>query len=235
MPSSRTRRWYPAVISSVLLACLATRPSSACTTHLAAVGPIDPGHGFPAYYVDANNLALQPCLDLVCDPALELPHPGAPVAFPGNFPAKFFYHRVEAEVVGPGAFRGRLVLALEGAFANEAPARGDQIVFGRVRVRVTGAVAGATYTVTHPYGVDVLQADEDGLVDFTEDVGGDAGQFAVALGSRVAPFLTFASGPEPPPAGSIGNPAAEQTITGSPCGTNFFAIAGPGLPGGEGR
>src|SRR5207237_3861935 len=39
-------------------------------------------------------------------------------------------------------------------------------------------------------------------------------------------------GGTPPPAGLVGNPAAPQTVTGSPCGTNFFRIDGPGFPPG---
>src|SRR5439155_21840626 len=38
--------------------------------------------------------------------------------------------------------------------------------------------------------------------------------------------------PPAPPAGFIGDPAVLHTITGSPCGTNFFRVEGPGLPHG---
>src|SRR5206468_1285028 len=47
---------------------------------------------------------------------------------------------------------------------------------------------------------------------------------------RVGPFLTALA--PPPPPGFVGNPAAPQTVTGSPCGQNIFSIQGPGLPGG---
>src|SRR5205823_4493796 len=50
------------------------------------------------------------------------------------------------------------------------------------------------------------------------------------LNGDVGPFLTFLAGPAPPPPGTIGNPAANQTVTGSACGTNFFQVEGPGLP-----
>ena len=45
------------------------------------------------------------------------------------------------------------------------------MVFARIRCRIVGATPGGTYTFTHPYGVDVVQADGLGLVNFTEDVG----------------------------------------------------------------
>src|SRR5207302_1521723 len=47
---------------------------------------------------------------------------------------------------------------------------------------------------------------------------------------RVGPFLT-ALAPAPPP-GLVGNPGANQTVAGSPCGTNIFRIEGPGFPPG---
>src|SRR5262252_4251092 len=63
---------------------------------------IIPANGFPLYYDDANALALTPCLDpsaagFCGGPAgLVVPNPAAPVAFPGNFPAEFFYARAVA-------------------------------------------------------------------------------------------------------------------------------------------
>src|SRR5262249_28769188 len=65
---------------------------------LAQVGPIDPVNGFPQFYRDGTGLTLAPCLDFVCDPALALPDPAAPVVFPTNFPDEFFYHRVIARL-----------------------------------------------------------------------------------------------------------------------------------------
>src|SRR5207244_12755882 len=53
----------------------------------------------------------------------------------------------------------------------------------------------------------------------------------IARGS-VGPFLT-AGAPAPPP-GLVGTPAANQTVTASPCGTSVFRVEGPGLlPGGQ--
>src|SRR5207249_2890829 len=75
-------------------------------------------------------------------------------------------------------------------------------------------------------------------VNFTQDSAripaGPAGP-ALAFGTplttgRVGPFLTALA--PPPPPGFVGNPAAPQTVTGSPCGQNIFSIQGPGLPGG---
>ena len=92
-----------------------------CTVPLVAFGPIDPSHGFPKYYLDSNNLALQPCLDFGCDPALGLPNPSSPVAFPDNFPPEFFYQRAIADMTGPNGETFLLVIALEGSFVNGEP------------------------------------------------------------------------------------------------------------------
>src|SRR5207249_5374063 len=110
--------------------------------------------------------------------------------------------------------------------------------FGRVRVRILGGTPGGTYTITHPYGVEVLQADAVGTVNFTQDStriplvpGGPALAFGTPLATgRIGPFLTAVA--PPPPAGFVGNPAAPQTVTGSPCGQNVFGVQGPGFPAG---
>src|SRR5439155_6149672 len=77
----------------------------------------------------------------------------------------------------------------------------------------------------------VLQADADGAIDLTEDVGKQPLDFEAAVTTGdVGPFLTFLDGPVPPGPGLTGNPGADQSVTGSSCGTNFFMIEGPGLP-----
>src|SRR5215510_11121365 len=88
---------------------------------LSRVGPVDPVHGFPQYYMDGTGLALAPCLNFTCDPALALPDPAAPVVFPTNFPDEFFYHRAIASLTS-GVLKATLVLAIEGSFVNGVPA-----------------------------------------------------------------------------------------------------------------
>jgi len=205
-----------------------------CVTHLREVGPIDPANGFPKYYIDANGIALQPCLDFVCDPALAVPDPLQPVAFPGNFPVEFFYNRAIATITGPGTIKATYVAALEGGFLNgNVAVDGDQMVFTRIRIRVQGLTPGKSYTVTHPYGTNVYTSDGAGTINDTQDVGNAPGLFdrAVTQGN-VGPFLTFLAGPVPPAPGLFGNPAADQTVTGG-CNANVFRVAGTGLPGGK--
>jgi len=164
------RRWG----LGILLACCLAVPAGAvttttCFTPLFGFGPIDPVNGFPQYYQDSNGLALQQCADLACDPALAIPDPTQPISFPANFPVEIFYSRAIASIT-VGTIKAVLNDQFEGSFANGAVAiPGDQVVFGRVRVRILGAAPGGTYTVTHPYGVEVLQADSLGTVNFTQD------------------------------------------------------------------
>src|SRR5262245_1892136 len=207
----------------------------------AGIGPVNPANGYPRYYVDASGLALGPCLDpttgLCVVAAADLPNPAAPVSFPGNFFDEWFYWLANAKMPVGATGLGTLVMAVEGSFLNGAVVPGDQIVFSRLRVRVSGLVPNNTYVVTHPYGVDTLVADGLGVINETTDsIGLAATGFngPTAATSRIGPrFLTWDPATAPAaPAGFVGDPAVDHTITGSPCGTNFFRVTGPGLPPG---
>src|SRR5256885_4382104 len=91
---------------------------------------IIPANGFPLYYVDANGLALQPCLNLAGCGALAgtLPNPLAPISFPANFPPEAFYARAVAKFTA-GTVSGLYTAALEGTFFNGVVAAGHQMVF----------------------------------------------------------------------------------------------------------
>ena len=203
---------------------------------LAVRGPINPDNGFPRWYSDADGVRLE----LATDPADpntpaigELPDPAAPVSFPGNFPDEAFYFLAEAELPiggGPRPGRARVVLALEAAFALEVPQDGQQQVFARIRVRIDNGVPGAAYIFTHPYGeTDPLVADENGRVFVTEDIGAAALRFDdVVRDGEVAPFLRWDTGA---PDGYLGIGGVDHTVTGSPFGTNFVRIQGPGAGG----
>src|SRR5206468_3720797 len=153
-------------------------------------------------------------------------------SFPDNFPVEFYYSRAVSKIDGSGPFKALYVAAVEGSFNNgQVPLAGDQVVFTRIRIRISPLMPFAEYTVTHPHGVNVLQADADGAIDLTEDVGKQPLDFEAAVTTGdVGPFLTFLDGPVPPGPGLTGNPGADQSVTGSSCGTNFFMIEGPGLP-----
>lgn len=208
------------------------------------VGPINAFNGFPFWYKDENSLRLQLNFDHT-DPfsgidAADLPDPSQSVAFPENYPEEAFYHQVEAEMTTGTGERARLVLALEATFINDVPRVDEQIVFGRVRIRIFGLQPNAEYTITHPYGVDTFIAESDrgiGEINFTEDIGGfNGGDFELALNSRVFPFLRWDPSVAPnAPEGYIGNPNVLHPIVGSLFvdrfgqSQNFFRIEGPGI------
>ena len=216
---------------------------------LSAVGGVDPANGYPKWYIDGNGLQLAPCLDTtVADPCgllagAAIPNPAAPISFPTNFPDEVFYLRLTAKITGIGGGSGVATLgnALEGAFGGPtgtaADGAGAQIVFARFRFRVTGGlVSGATYTMTGPLGTQSFVAAAAGTINFTDDRGcgalPPACDFSLSLlQPNVGPFVRWDAAAPAPPAGFIGDPAIDHTVTGSPFGNNFFRITGPNVGG----
>src|SRR3712207_2069937 len=105
---------------------------------LTQVGPLAE-HGFPAWYRDSNGIRLEACTttdDPLCPaPAAELPNPNEPASYPDNFPGEFFYQLAGATVPLTGGGQATIGLDLEGAWAREEVIKGDEMVFGRVRIR----------------------------------------------------------------------------------------------------
>jgi hypothetical protein len=210
---------------------------------LKAVGPLASEYSFPLWYKDSSDTRLELALnpDDPFTPAMgDLQTPGSPVSFPANFPDEAFYMLVDARLTTggmPAPGRARVVLALEAAFGGTGDvAAGQELVFGRVRVRLDGGVPGGRYVFTHPYGqTEALEADERGRVFVTEDLGGVPMIFTGALESEVGPFLRWTSGAaklpgeNDPPVGYLGDGVTQHSITGSVLGTNFFAIDGPNI------
>src|SRR4051794_20545395 len=207
------------------------------TDGLKQVGPIDETNGYPLWFKDTNNVRLQLCLDPSDANCImgDLPNPGQPVSFPDNFPDEAFWSvadsNLDAGVDAAGnPEKALLVTATEAAFgsADGLPAPNAQISFGRIRIRAAGLVDGAMYTVTHPYGVEHIQAEAGAVkgINTTEDIGGlvPDGTFDATLASKAAPFLKWPSGA---PAGYLGDPTVDHVVTGSPYGTNVFRIEGP--------
>ncbi len=220
-------------MSAALLAPLAATalavvipPPTARTGSLVQVGPVA-DHGFPAWYRDSNGIRLEACVTLE-DPLCstlpdEVPDPDAPVSYPDNFPGEFFYQLAGAEVTMTNGVVATVGLDLEGAWAAEEVRDGDQMVFGRVRIRFD-APDGAKYRITHPYGIDELVATDRG-VNMTEDIGTTPGAFGEAMRSRIGPFLKWDPAVAPAaPAGYVGDPAVEHKVVGSPYNTNFVRI-----------
>ena len=219
-------------------------PASA---QLARVGPTVPETGFPMWYQDTTGIALEFCqplnaAELADGWCLLLPADTAvPETFPAVFSEEHFYWAADAAAnftANGVAGKALLTLALEAAFGQGPVVPGDQVVFGRIRVSIKAVPYTGTYTVTHPYGIEVFQLTAGERLFYTEDIGfGCATGFECAVNGRVGPFLLASStpgGPELPGVPGpvpgklyIANPARIGPVTGSPTGQNFFRVEGP--------
>ena len=214
-----------------------------------AAGPIDPNTGYPFWYADGTGEKFELCLDRPDTTAgMCLAAPQNPDARPfvdedparSNLAAdpETFWFNAEAEVRQNG-MRARFVAAQEATFGglSEEPKAGEQIAFGRVRVRLNGMRAGASYTVTHPYGGGTYVADDRGRVFVTEDIGcfDLPCDFTKPYDSSVSNYLrwdtTAGGGAAELEPGYVGNPDVPHQIIGSPTGTNFFRVQGPAVGG----
>jgi hypothetical protein len=202
---------------------------------LVAAGPIDPVSGFPIWFQDSNGVAVQ--LLPFQDPATGVPEPYSisappdpnnPYSMAIGFDEEAFWWSADAQLDLPGGASARLVLAQEAAFmGDESAVFGNNFAFGRIRIRIDDPEVG-TYTVTHPYGVNVFEVTEAGeRIVYTND-NGDLYPYLNndrILDGPVGPFLIATTGV---PLGYVGDPGVDSTVTGSPSGNNFFRVEGPG-------
>jgi hypothetical protein len=198
---------------------------------LRAVGPESSLNGYPIWYRDADGTEVELCLDgtpLCRFLPGDVPNPNSPIKFPENFPGEAFWWAGESVIADGLTEKVVLVMAAEAAFASgEVATPGDQVSFGRVRVRMDGMIPGATYHITHPYGEVDLEADDGGRVFSTEDIGAltTPADFSLALDSPIfGNLLQWDAGA---PAGYLGDPSVDHTVTGSPTGFNKFKVEGP--------
>ena len=236
--TTNTRRTIVALAGTVALAAplalvahaAVVQPSTARSGSLTQVGPVA-ANGFPSWYRDSNGIRLEGCWqsgDPLCEPLPdEIPDPDQPTSYPDNFPGEHFYQMADASVDAGAAGTVDVVLNLEGAYAVDEVKAGDEMVFGRVRIRAKSAANG-TYRITHPYGIDEFTVTDGTGINMTEDIGTVPGAFGGALQSRIGPYLTWdtfgTTGPDAPPAGYIGDPGVPHKVKGSPYGTNVVRV-----------
>src|SRR3954453_24047966 len=203
-----------------LAALAAPAPASAALT---PSGPVDPANKAPAFYQDGNGLQLAVC------------HPGTVNCGPA-VPGADFYYMATSTFTTPSGGVASLILSV----TVPPNASGNPAVFNRVRIPLNSFPAG-TYSITHPYGTDVVSVPAGRRGSTTIDIGcavtavGPC-DFAAELRRRFGPLVTPAPGATPaPPAGFIGDAVVEVPVVGSPTGNNLFRIDGPGLPAGGGQ
>jgi hypothetical protein len=203
------------------------------------VGPINPDNGYPYWYGDGGDterglapVRLELCVDAVNCPVIGTDYdPTQPLTVPGNFPEESFWWSGEASLTMPDGAEARLIMAQEAAFSGAGEvADGQQNGFARLRIRLEDGEPGQQYTFTHPYGVDVLTADDGGRIRFTEDIGcmQQPCTWEEPAEGRIGPFLRWNPDVAPAaPDGFIGDPNVEHEVVGSPHDTNFFRVSGP--------
>ncbi|MFE4229689.1 beta strand repeat-containing protein [Arthrobacter sp. NPDC056886] len=234
-------RWMASLSAGALLAAalapLAMLPAQAA---VAGVSPVDAQNGFPTWYSD-GTVKLQLCYVAGSGCLSEPPNPGAPAAYPDNFPEEAFWFQAAAE-------GGTLLYeaALEAAHVNGVVTPGEQMGFARLRFIMDGLVPGATYTFRHPYGVNTFTADppggkRPGVIKQTIDAGlctpsprnpcDWAGVGEAFLGNyqagTTASFLRQIGAP----AGTIGDINTAGPVTGAPSGLNAVIVEGPNAGG----
>ncbi len=249
-------------LSAIAFMSLASTAQAAAT-----VSPtIDKASGFPAWYEDNAGNRVVACTDANdpnCGLAAEgapggVPagplsfDPNAPLTVPANFPDEFFYSSATSDNIttpgcdGTAPGRAFVTLALEGAFLNGSPVSGQQMTFGRIRVRVSsGLCPNTTYTFKEPFGTVQRTTDGAGAIvpnNGTTDVGctpappvagcdftkADASPL---MGDSTTGFLRWDPNVAPAaPAGYLGDGATLHAITGGTTGNDFSILDASGDP-----
>jgi len=249
------------IASAAIVLVVATSHSAQAALFSLDPGPYLPENGsFAAWYQDTHGRTLDLCLSRALSSRVPsvpgdvpsymcslLPAPGVyddtqPLVFPSNFPDEAFWFTGDAAIVDAATGVDLLyVSALEAAFSGGLPVEGEQISFARIRIRVDLPTPG-TYTITHPYGVEVFEVSADDIgddgvraINLTRDIGiGAPKTYDGALAGDIGPFLRSVNGPyneTNPDTGQvesfIGDPNLEEAVTGSPFATNYVRIEGP--------
>lgn len=229
------RRWGVGVVAAAVvtvpaLSALAVEvvPPTPRTGSLIEVGPVG-ANGFPTWYRDKNADGATSRLEL-CLPQGDVPDPYCappvnplPLSYPDNFPDENFYQLATA-AIATGGVNVLVEMNLEGAYATGPVIAGDEMVFGRIRIRDKAVPDGTTWRITHPYGIDEVTAEGGRGINMTQDVGTTPGAFGGALGSRIGPFLKWDGTAPAAPAGYTGDPAILHPVVGSPYNTNFVKV-----------
>ena len=248
------------ILTALLLVNSFVVPSAQAV--LTAYGPPITPHGYPAWYQDSTGLQLELCVpapagnatrtDLCIGDPLELNPDGTPIN-PLVMTGEGFYWMAFASIPLANGGAASIEFAIESTFGGaEAAIDGQQITFGRTRIRIDTPVAG-TYTITHPYGTnEFVVVDPAEGINYTADIG-SANFLNPALGFRgtlagtIGPFLTWENFDNNPalqvleldaitgePTGKVleqyvGDPNLPSPVVGSPFGNNrnFVRVDGP--------
>jgi hypothetical protein len=223
------------LISVAIALALASGSAHAALERLGPISNAPSIGGFPTWFQDSTGIALE-----FCDPknvseveggwCLLLPGdpPTVPEVFPTSFFDEHFYYAGESAIddaTPPGGLSALVVTAIESAFAAGVE-QGQQVVFGRLRVRIRSLPWNGDYRVITPYSDVTYQNLPAGERLFeTSDIGIECGNaFECALNSYVGPFLL----PSPTPGGAEVPPIPD--LAAAPRGTDpFYDLLGTGI------
>lgn len=256
----KLRTVFSFLAGAVFLSALAL-PVNADLLDFGGTADVDTGETgtlqYPLWYMDANSLRLQACLDEAvseeedfCLAALGViqDEDGNPIIAD----LEFFYFLAEAQIQNfpqqPGAgdsnTRVRLIMALEAAvdFVDEAETVQGPVVFNSIIITGRGFSPNTIYSFTTPYGNFEVPTDNRGRMGIElpdpHPEGNSQELFAAALQGAIQKFVYWDSDlPQTNAEGAfyLGNPAIEDpataaaghTIFGSPFGTNYLRVTGP--------
>ncbi len=219
------------ILSALVSSALAQNPVG-----LHMLGPIDPVHHYPNWIQDKGDDALgnqRLALELLTSfpGVIDPPNLAAPASFPDNWSVETFYYMAVNSMASANGNAAAWEAAMEGSFANEIPRDPDQILFSRIRIRITGLTDGEQYTIVHPYGTDVETA-EAGGINLTRDIGiAGAGDFSGAIHGDVGPFLVPATMADADllPGAWLGDGATLTQVRRGLNGQNYLQISGAGI------
>ena len=254
--SSRTataKTWVQLVLVTLLLVTTAVPAAHAA---LQRVGPVDTANGaYPAWYQDDTGLTLEFCSSIgVATGAQAELNGGWCLILPANVPTgstpevpftnysgeHFYWNATSGSSAGGGGTI--LILSLEAAFVSPTARAGDQVTFGRVRIKIASVLHTGDYKIYTPFAdfnfPGLVQGDR--LFE-TSDVGIACGTgYECALGSLLGPFLlpsAVSGGAEVPPIpdlvkGSGVDPTYDALVAATPYpGTGKKYLADPARVG----
>jgi hypothetical protein len=201
----------------------------AANAEFAAMGPPDPANHFPLWISDNNGLALQLCTNL------SLCYISPAVAGNAWSTLTSFGQTVYYNIATTNQGTSYLSLALSGGYVNDIPADGNQVVTGRIKIKLTNLTPGGKYMVTHPWlstcaPVEMTVPDGVTTISTIQTISSVAPFGSILTpGTPIGPYITWDPKIAPlAPAGYVGDPNVNHSIVGGVCpANNVFKVTGP--------
>lgn len=192
-------------------------------------GPISLQHGFPLWIEDEVDNRVEICLNAAClpDPVIA----GDAFSEQIGFGAEAFWWIADTVLPGTLPGVGLVEFAMEAAWANENPAKGDWFPFTRIRIRFDVDITG-TYTLLHPFGQEVFVVDAVGAgteINLSLDipVGGPPAFIQTPAPGQTPTEFFSVVGVVPVPGQVFSGTGAIDLVIG-PAVRNFVQMIGPG-------